>query len=505
MAIKDTTPYLLFVVTVILLGPFQYGYHNGELNTPQNVISKCETVHSELGGLPVCIPMSDSQYALVVSVLTAGGLIGALSGSHFNDTHGRRLTLFGCNGLLGLGSLITAVASSANIMMVGRFIAGLGCGAVTVIVPVYISECVPKSNRGFFGALNQLSIVIGIMAAQIIGLHWSTLTQWRYIIGLGLFLSIIQLCLLPFCEDSPRYLASLPGGFNRAKKSLLRLRGTSVEVVEDEINEWRKEWANHAQSQNNNSEDEETNAGREHGDNTALIVEPVETHNKHVSIARFLREPVYRRPLCLILLLQIAQQLSGINAVIFFSTSIMSSVFPESSGKITVYISIVNLIMTVLSAGLMDKLGRRTLFLTSTVLMAWMAVMLGWSIENEYNKVSALSIVGFVAAFAIGLGPIPFLMIPELVDTPAVSSACSVGLSVNMIVNFLITVAFLELRNLIGNGSVFYLFAVSLTTLTVIALSILPETKGRSAEEVIRSGYSIHKSSYEPIHIVDDE
>lgn len=445
--------------------------------------------------------MPDSQYALVVSVLTAGGLIGALGSPYFNDRYGRRLTLFGTNGLLGIGSLITTLASTPTTMMVGRFLSGLGCGVVTVIVPAYISECVPKSHRGFFGALTQLAIVIGIMAAQVISLVWSTLTRWRFILAIGVVVAIFESCLLPFCVDSPRYLASLAGGFNRAKISLLRLRGGSIDKVEDEINEWRRDWANTANEQLAATEEEEEALGVR--GRTPLVAATAATPNatKHVNIWKFVTSSSYRRPLFIVLLLQLAQQLSGINAVIFYSTSIMSTVFPESSSIITVYISVVNLLVTAISAYLMDKVGRRSLFLVSASAMAFMAILLGWSIEHGFDKSSAVAIIGFVASFAIGLGPIPFLMIPELVETQAVSSACSVGLASNMITNFAVSAGFLELRNIMGQGQVFYLFASCLIVLVAVGVMILPETKGRSAEDVIRSGYSIYPCNYEYIQI----
>ncbi|CAO0791907.1 unnamed protein product [Mucor circinelloides] len=503
MSSEGLTTYLIFVVISILLGAFQYGYHNGELNTPQQVISKCTNTNTMAAvGLPQCIPMPDSQYALVVSILTAGGLIGALGAPYFNDRYGRRLTLFGTNGLLGAGSLITTLATTPHAMMLGRFLSGLGSGVVTVVVPAYLAECVPKSRRGFFGALNQLAIVIGIMAAQIISLSWSTLAKWRYILAMGVLLAVVQSCLLPFCVESPRYLASLPGGFNRAKLSLLRLRGASIDQVEDEINEWRRDWANNAQ-------DQQAADAEQQEEDLESIETPLTTNGAtgapatNVNIYKFLTSSYYRRPLFIVVLLQLAQQLSGINAVIFYSTSIMSTVFPDSSGLITVYISIVNLIVTTISAALMDKVGRRSLFLVSACCMASMSVLLGWSITHSYDKTSVVAILGFVASFAIGIGPIPFLMIPELVETPAVSSACSVGLASNMISNFAVSAGFLQLRLIMGQGQVFYLFGLCLAVLVAIAVVILPETKGRSAEDVIRSGYSLYPCNYEHIAIAD--
>ncbi|KAG1465203.1 hypothetical protein G6F46_002468 [Rhizopus delemar] len=487
MSNHHLTPYLLFVVTTILLSAFQYGYHNGELNTPQSVISQCQGA-SNVNRLPECIPMPDADYALIVSMLTAGGLVGALSAPYFNDRYGRRRTLLATNVFLGLGSVLCTLASTAKGMMVGRFLSGIGSGLVTVVVPAYIAECVPEARRGLFGAFNQLSIVIGIMVAQIMGLVWSTLARWRYILAVGIVLAVLQASLLPLCVDSPRYLASLPGGVDKAKAALLRLRQEPAEEVEEEIATWKRDWAN----------------GVEESEEAVLLQEDPRTEEEEgyqkVTSWEFLTSARYRRPLFILLVLQLSQQLSGVNAVIFYSTSIMSTVFPESSGLITVSISIVNLVMTTLSAVLMDRAGRRTLFLTSSGLMTLMGTLLGWSIGAGHDRTSAFAIIGFIASFAIGLGPIPFLMIPEVVETKAVSSACSVGLSVNMISNFIISAGFLSLRNLLGQAHVFYLFSLTLLLLTVIAVFILPETKGRSAEDVVRSGYSIYPCSYERIH-----
>ncbi|KAI8365376.1 general substrate transporter [Radiomyces spectabilis] len=433
--------------------------------------------------------MADAQYSLVVSMLTAGGLLGALSASYFNDHYGRRLTLFGTSILLGLGSAIMTLAASAQVLMLGRFIAGVGSGIVTVVVPAYIAECVPKASRGFFGSLNQLAIVIGILVSQVIGMQWSTLASWRWILGMGVLLAAAQLILLPFCVDSPRHLASQPGGWSRAKASLLRLRGPPIEKVEEEISLWRREWA--AETDSDRDSVEETPASSA----SHRVVEV--SHVQKVNIWKFLTGPQYRRPLCILLLLQLAQQLSGINAVIFYSTSIMSAVVPESSSVITVYISVVNLVMTLVSAYLMDRAGRRTLFLWSTALMAFMSGLLGWSMQHGFDRLSAVAIIGFVAAFAIGLGPIPFLMIPEIVGTSAASTAGSIALASNMISNFTVGAGFLGLASLIGQGQVFYLFASMLVVLWLIALRILPETKGRSADEVVQSGWAIHSPDYQ--------
>ncbi|KAI8344234.1 general substrate transporter [Chlamydoabsidia padenii] len=407
--------------------------------------------------------MTDVRYSLVVAMLLVGGLIGALSASHYSDKYGRRQTLVYTNGFVCVGSLVMTLAPNGILFMAGRFLVGLGAGMVTVVVPTYIAECAPKSTRGLFGTLNQLAIVAGILVSQLTGI--SLPVAWRGIFLVGAVLSVFQLCLLPFCVDSPRYLAT--SRQQQAKQALLRLRGPPLEDVEEEIEGWRRGMMDSASS---------SGSGK-------------------VTLWQFLVSAQHRHPLLLILLLQLSQQLSGINAVIFYSTSIMSTVFPESSDRITVCVSMINLLMTLVSAYFMDKTGRRTLFLISSSSMACCSILLGWSIQYGYDRTSAFAITVFTAAFATGLGPIPSLMIPELVETSTVASAGSVGLASNMITNFVVSSGFMALRDTIGQGQVFYVFATFLVISTCLAFFYLPETKNKSADQIVQSRWTV--SSWE--------
>ncbi|KAI9279246.1 general substrate transporter [Umbelopsis sp. AD052] len=443
--------------------------------------------------------MSDSTYSLVVSMLNVGGLLGAILAPRFSDRFGRRLTLFGNTALLLLGSLSMGLATNIYILLWGRFLAGVGSGIITVICSTYVAECVPDDLRGIFGVCNQLGIVLGILVAQVLGMFLSTLSGWRWILLIGAFLSLFQAILLPFCVESPRYLAAKAGGYNEAKASLIKLRGT--EFVEDEINSWRRDWAEEAGEQQqllNELDDQDEDQAGHH----TPLVHPAKAQN--VGMFSFLTSPLYRKPLCILLLLHVTQQFSGINAVIFYSTSIMTPILPQYSDKITVFISLINVTMTLVSGYLMDRLGRRSLFLYSSGIMAAVTLVLAWSMDtNMWPSLSAVAIIGFVAAFSVGLGPIPFLMIPELVDTQAVSTASSIALSTNWICNFVVSAGFLVVRNALGGGGkVFYLFAVILAIVWVIAYRILPETKGRSVEEVVRSNWAVKLSAVRfPNHI----
>ncbi|KAF9427240.1 hypothetical protein BGZ94_005255 [Podila epigama] len=516
------TPALFLNALAIVLGSFQYGHHIGELNSPQKVITTCSDSNPGTGpgsdqgldgvetSLPTCIPMTSSEWSVLVATLTIGGLVGSLFvGARLADRFGRRTGLMLNNASLATGSLIMGSASTYGAMLAGRFLIGLGCGAVTVIVPLFLAEVSPPELRGTLGVMNQLGIVVGILFSQVLGLYFSTATGWRVILMTGVGLSLFQLVLLPFCVESPRYLALQSGGALKAKRALQILRGR--QDVAKEIREWTRQ-------------DERAIVAEEEGlgaspllndSSDALLDDELEAqqHQQHlqqhphqrpqsrssnasnggqgITVAEFISYPRYRRPVVILLLVQLSQQLSGINGVIFYSTAIMSAIMPSQSAMITVYISVVNVIMTLIAAYMMDKAGRRTLLMTSSTSMGMSSFLLAMSLNYEIPMLSAISIIAFVASFAIGLGPIPFLIIPEVVDTTAVASASAFALSVNWSANFVVSVMFLKLQEWWG-GNVFYVFALLLAVLTTLIHRIIPETRGKTAEEVARSWQPSH-------------
>ncbi|KAG0225454.1 sugar transporter [Mortierella sp. GBAus27b] len=510
------TPALFFNVLSIVLGSFQFGYHIGELNSPQKVITTCpespypdpSKLETHLGdwievgdALPTCIPMSNSEWSVLVANLTLGGLVGALFlGSWLADRWGRRTALLLNNGPLLVGSALMGCASTYMGMLVGRFLVGIGCGAATVIVPMYLAEVSPPELRGSLGVMNQLGVVVGILFSQVLGLYLSTPTGWRIILLTGAVFSVLQVFLLPFCVESPKHLALQPGGAVKAKRALQVLRGR--QDVGKEIREWTRQddraaIANEEGHSGSSPLLNESSDSLLVGGSSSREEEQPLQHKAHgssgrnITVAEFVRIPRYRRPAIILGLVQLTQQLSGINGVIFYSTAIMSQILPSSGAMITVYISIVNTIMTLIAAYLMDRAPRRSLLLTSSVSMGLCSFLLAFSLGYEIPLLSAFSIIAYVAAFALGLGPIPFLIIPEVVDTLGVASASAFALSVNFVSNFVVSAMFLKLQEWWG-GNVFYLFGIILAGLSVAINRIVPETKGKTPEEVARSWQSSH-------------
>ncbi|CAG8494636.1 9057_t:CDS:2 [Ambispora gerdemannii] len=493
---ESPTLYLYFVAFVASLSSLQFGFHIGELNSPQKVIS-CESLPPDThnSSFPSCIRMTSIQYAFVTSIFNLGGLIGSLLASRVADSKGRKWTLFYNNLFLILGPLFMGSAFSVFSLAVGRALSGIGSGVVTVVVAMYLSEVSTPEYRGTFGVMNQLGIVIGILFAQVEGLYLSTIPGWRLILLTGGIIGLIQTILLGFVVESPKYLATLPDGYTAAKKSLQKLRGTLN--VDSELNSWKPMAAGVLEGLISGNEDNfEVDSpsvvvdGDDDNNNseTPAVVFHARNRDAHddINFWKFISNSHYRPALIVVLLLQLTQQFSGINAVMFYSTTILGEIIPDKSELVTVYISIVNTIMTVVSAVLIDKAGRKILLLFSISSMAMASTVLAFSITQDYAILAALSIILFVATFAIGLGPIPFLVTPEIVDIHAVATAASLGMSLNWISNFTVSLLFLSAKEALG-GNVFYFFTGVLIVAFSLVRRYMPETKGKTVEEVWKS------------------
>ncbi|KAJ2794125.1 Bifunctional purine biosynthesis protein PurH, partial [Coemansia guatemalensis] len=151
---------------VMCISPLQYGYHIAELNTPKGIITSCDQhAAARWRTLPLCLPMSDAMYSVATSLFAIGGLVGSLVAGWMAERWGRRGALIYNNAPFIVGPLLMMLAVSPAMLAVGRFVSGIGAGAAVVIAPMYLSEIAPVKYRGTLNLLNQLSIVLGILAA----------------------------------------------------------------------------------------------------------------------------------------------------------------------------------------------------------------------------------------------------------------------------------------------------------------------------------------------------
>ncbi|KAJ5692701.1 hypothetical protein N7462_002124 [Penicillium macrosclerotiorum] len=467
------TPYLIYLVFVATLGPLQFGYHLAELNAPQAVIT-CEkkSIHATgaPNGLPQCLQMNPSQFGLVSSIYTLGGLVGALLAGPVATTYGRRLALQATTVFFILGPVAETLASAISLLALGRFLSGIGSGAAIVVGPIYVSEIAPPDSRGFFGAFTQVMTNVGILLTQSLGYFWSHDSLWRLILGVAGLIGTLQLLGLFMVPESPSWLAEHHQA-GPARRVLQRIRGKDANI-EAEVQAWRTEGAASAS-----------------GEETSLLAPPTgdpPSKQAPVTIMQAVRNPEYRPAIVAVVGVMIAQQFTGINSIIMYSVSLLQTILPTTAALLTVLISAINLIMTLLCSPLPDKIGRKTCLLLSIAGMGSSSVLLALGIYFTQPIASAIAALLFVACFAVGLGPVPFILASELVGPEAVGAAQSCALAANWIATFVVAQFFPVLNDVLGGrGKVYWVFAVLAGVLGAFISRWVPETKGKAnADEV---------------------
>ncbi|KAJ7236728.1 general substrate transporter [Mycena haematopus] len=429
----------------ILLIPFQYGYHISVLNQIQAVVTcKATTPDSQRYsyGLPTCLPMSDFTFSVVTAVFTVGGLAGSLVANLIMDRWGRRGAARLSSLLVAIGAGLMTVSASVSILGLGRLLVGVGSGIGLCVGPIYLAEIAPSKISGNVGVLTQLGIVLGIMITQAIGLRFATPTQWRSVLFVSAAGSAAQFFLSGLVVESPAWLGG-KGQVEPRKAVARKLWGTvppptpaAESSVEDPLLD-------------------ELEAHRD--ENVTALTVP------QVLAARELR-----KPLAIVCFAMLSQQLSGINAVLYYSNDILSKSLPEFGPYVSLGITIVNVLMTFPPILLIERLGRRQLLTLSALGAISSLVAVGLGLNTGIVTLSSVAILTFVTSFATGLGPVPFVMIPEVSPYHAVSALSSIALSLNWTANFIVGLVFLPLRNFLSGGEaikegrVFYLFAVAL-------------------------------------------
>lgn len=288
MGSTKVTSYLIFAISVATIGSFQFGYNTGVINAPETIIK--EFLNNTLIYRQRTIPSEvviTTLWSISVAIFSIGGMMGSFSVGLFVNRFGRRNSMLIVNIFAVIGGCFMGfckLAKSFEMLIIGRLVIGFFCGLCTGFVPMYIGEISPTAQRGAFGTLNQLGIVIGILVAQIFGLNsiMGSETLWPMLLAFTIIPAIIQVLTLPFCPESPRFLLINKNEEVEAKTILQRLWGT--EDVGDDIQEMKEESVRMSQE-------------------------------KRTTLVELFRSPNYRQPILIAIMLQLSQQLSGINAV----------------------------------------------------------------------------------------------------------------------------------------------------------------------------------------------
>jgi sugar porter (SP) family MFS transporter len=401
--------------------------------------------------------LSTFQQELVVSVVLVGAAVGALTGGRLADIFGRRMMLLVTALIFVAGALVCAAAPSLNVLVIGRLIVGLGIGFSTSTVPIYISEVSPPQTRGWQVSLFQLAITIGILAAYLVDYVFSRSSGWRWMLGLAFVPGAILGLGMIRMPESPRWLAE-HGHSGRAREVLARIRGT--ENIESE-------W---------------------------LEIQKTLTETEERGSLSDLFGPSVRMALVIGIGLAIFQQVTGINTVIYYAPLIVQSAgISTASGAIlaTAGIGLVNVLMTIVAMWLIDHVGRRPLLLIGIAGMIISLGVLGFVFRMPTGGALAwlavVTLMVYVASFAISLGPIFWLLISEIYPLRVRGIAEGTAAGVNWAFNFLVSVTFLTLLELLGPSLTFWVYALLAIASWLFSYYLVPETKGRTLEEIEHS------------------
>ncbi|XP_026286667.1 glucose transporter type 1 isoform X8 [Frankliniella occidentalis] len=467
---QGLTFFLCYAIGAAVLGMLQFGYNTGVINAPeQNIENFMKDVYKNRYNEDLSEETVKLLYSVGVSIFAIGGMLGGFSGGLIANRFGRKGGLL-LNNVMGVGGAclmgFAKIANSYELLFLGRFIIGVNCGLNTSLVPMYITEIAPLNLRGGLGTLNQLAVTIGLLLSQVLGIEQILGTDdgWPLLLGLAVCPAVLQLVLLPMCPESPRYLLMTKHWEEEARKALQRLRASSQ--VEEDIEEMRAE-------------------------------ERAQSAEASISMTELICSPTLRQPLFIGILMQLSQQLSGINAVFYYSTElfISSGLTGESAKFATIGIGVIMFFMTLVSIPMMDKTGRRTLhlyglggmfifsiFITISFLIkeffGYVQEMIDWM-----SYLSVVSTLGFVVFFAVGPGSIPWMITAELFSQGPRPAAMSIAVLVNWMANFLVGIVFPTMKTHLENYT-FLPFSVLLAIFWIFTYRQVPETKNKTFEEI---------------------
>ncbi|KAI9023795.1 general substrate transporter [Phycomyces nitens] len=470
--------FVYFCVMVASLGALNSGFNTSSLNIPGNSVRYCpgvpvgEITYYATSSLPQCLPMGDWIWGVATGMFAVGGLVGALLANPMANHFGRRDAMIIINVSFFIGAVLLSTSTSSAQFAIGRIFVGIGSGFMTVVISMYIAECAPPAARGALGSFLQLFMTIGILIIECIGLGLSSAIGWRVVVVITVAPAIAQMVLLPFCARSPA-----------ARAELLRLRNGDIE---EEFADMMLGLSKGGGAEKKAVRDPAAATDSDSAlDNEASgAAEPYESE-VNLTFLQVMSIPVLAWLTFKMMLVHASSQLSGINAIMYYSTSIFEESFGDSARYVTIGVGALNMGMTFIALGLIDRLGRKMLLMISAAGMCIFSVLMTIGLRFDISPLQVVCIMLFVASFAVGLGMIPFVLTAEVYPTYAVGAASSSALVVNWLCNFIIGLIFPTLQKACG-PYVFLIFAgVSFAAFLFIMFFIL-ETKRKSIEEVGR-------------------
>lgn len=410
------------------------------------------------GALPFLskeLQITSHQQEWVVSSMMFGAAIGAMGAGWMSSRLGRKKSMLAGAVLFVIGSLWSALSQSVESLIFARVLLGLAVGVASYTAPLYLAEIAPQRIRGSMISLYQLMLTTGILAAYLSDTALSYSGAWRWMLGIIAIPALILLVGVLFLPNSPRWLAS-HGRFNEARAVLDRLRSTSDQAKKelDEIRDSLK----------------------------------VKQSGWHL----FKDNAQFRRAVGLGILLQVMQQFTGINVIMYYAPKIFGIAgFSSSSDQMwgTVIVGLVNMLSTLLAFVLVDRWGRKPMLKTSFLVMAAgmgiLGTLLHLGIDNDMQKYFAvLMLLIFIVGFAMAAGPVVWLLCSEIQPLKGRDFGITVSTTTNWVANMIVGATFLTMLDTLGNANTFWIYGALNLVFILITIKVVPETKGVTLEHI---------------------
>lgn len=425
---------------VVAMGGFLFGFDTA-------VISGAEKAIQAYWRLNVF------EHGLTVSIALIGTVIGALAGSTPSDKYGRKNTLYMVAALYFISSIGSAFASDWYVFLLFRFMGGLGVGMSSVTAPVYISEISPANSRGRLVALFQLNIVLGILIAYLSNylIGQGGENSWRWMLGVQALPSVIFFVLITLVPESPRWLILHKGKDAEALAILKRINPGNFE--------------------------QELRAIKDSHSLLEKGQRPTPLFSKK-----------YKFPVTLAILFAVFNQVSGINAIIYYSPRIfeMAGLGTHTSLLSTVGIGVVNFAFTLLAIAFIDKIGRKTLMMIGSVgLIVSLGLVSRTFYSNDFSGYAiTVYLMVYIAFFAFSQGAVIWVFISEIFPNDVRAKGQTLGSSTHWIMAAAVAFTFPYLSEIAGGGNTFLFFSVMMMLQLLFVWRLMPETKGKSLEKI---------------------
>ncbi|MFM1902529.1 MAG: Arabinose-proton symporter [Planctomycetota bacterium] len=411
------------------------------------VVSGAEQQIQELWGL------SPVVHGIAMSSALWGTVFGALIGSWPTDAIGRRSTLLTVGVLYFVSAIWSGLATGPTSFVIARFIGGVGVGVSTVAAPLYISEISPPGSRGRLAGLFQFNIVFGILVAFVSNTVISQVGEnaWRWMLGVEALPAALYTILAPGLPESPRWLFSRGGDPARGRATLALLNPEFTPAEVDEL---------------------------------AERISSTAARDREALTSFWSRRMLW--PISMAVLIAMFNQLSGINAILYFAPRIfqMAGLGEHAALLQSIGIGVTNLVFTFVGLWLIDRVGRRTLLIVGSIGYVVSLGLCSWAFASGREALVPPCVFAFIAAHAIGQGAVIWVFISEIFPTRYRAQGQALGSSTHWIFAAGLTLAFPAIVSSVPPAAIFGLFAAMMVLQLVWVLAAVPETRGVPLEVI---------------------